>query len=110
MCTDIWEGYISAVEEALPNAMIVLDRFHVIRHARDGVDTLRKQELRRLKKELPKDTADGFKHTLWPFGKCSGALDPAEQERLGVCQAKCVGGIPSTFNQKTALKANGKLI
>jgi len=82
VCTDIWEGYITAVEEALPNAMIVLDRFHVIRHARDGVDTLRKQEVRRLKKELPKDTADGLKHTLWPFRKRSGALDPAEQERL----------------------------
>jgi transposase len=82
VCTDIWEGYITAVEEVLPNAMIVLDRFHVSRHARDGVDTLRKQEVRRLKKELPKDAAAGFKHTLWPFRKRSDALDPAEQERL----------------------------
>lgn len=82
VCTDIWEGYITAVEEVLPNAMIVLDRFHVIRHARDGVDTLRKQEVRRLKKELPKDVAAGFKHTLWPFRKRSDALDLAEQERL----------------------------
>jgi transposase len=82
VCTDIWEGYINAVEEALPNATIVLDRFHVIRHARDGVDTLRKQEVRRLKKELPTQAADGFKHTLWPFRKRSDALDMAEQERL----------------------------
>jgi len=82
VCTDIWEGYITAVEQVLPNAMIVLDRFHVIRHARDGVDTLRKQELRRLKKELPKDAAAGFKHTLWPFRKRSDALEMAEQERL----------------------------
>jgi transposase len=82
VCTSLWEGYITAVEEVLPNAMIVLDRFHVIRHARDGVDTLRKQEVRRLKKELPKDAAHGFKHTLWPFRKRSDALDPAEQERL----------------------------
>jgi transposase len=82
VCTDIWEGYITAVEEVLPNAMIVLDRFHVIRHARDGVDTLRKQEVRRLKKELPKEAAAGFKHTLWPFRKRSDALETAEQERL----------------------------
>jgi len=82
VCTDIWEGYITAVEEVLPNAMIVLDRFHVIRHARDGVDTLRKQEVRRLKKELPKDAAHGFKHTLWPFRKRFDALEMAEQERL----------------------------
>jgi transposase len=82
VCTDIWDGYISAVEEALPDATIVLDRFHVIRHYRDGVDTLRKQEVRRLKKELPKDAADELKHTLWPFRKRSGALDTAEQERV----------------------------
>ena len=82
VCTDIWEGYISAAEEALPNATIVLDRFHVIRHARDGVDTLRKQEVRRLKKELPSEVVDEFKHTLWPFRKRSEALDTTEQERL----------------------------
>jgi transposase len=82
VCTDIWEGYITAVEEALPNAMIVLDRFHVARHYRDGVDSLRKQELRRLKKEVPKQMADELKHTLWPFRKRSADLDEAEQERL----------------------------
>jgi transposase len=82
VCTDIWDGYITAVEQALPNATIVLDRFHVIRHARDGVDILRKQEVRRLKKELPNEAADEFKHTLWPFRKRSDALDTAEQQRL----------------------------
>jgi transposase len=82
VCTDIWEGYISAAAEVLPNATIVLDRFHVMRHARDGVDTLRKQEVRRLKKELPTEVADALKHTLWPFRKRADALDTAEQERL----------------------------
>lgn len=66
----------------MPDATIVLDRFHVSRHAREGVDSLRKQEVRRLKKELPKDAAEALKHTLWPFRKRSDALDDAEQERL----------------------------
>jgi transposase len=82
VCTDIWDGYISAVEEALPDATIVLDRFHVIRHCRDGVDTLRKQELRRLKQELPKEEHADLKHTLWPFRKRPTALDEDEQARL----------------------------
>jgi transposase len=82
VCTDIWDGYISAVEEALPDATIVLDRFHVIRHCRDGVDTLRKQELRRLKQELPKEEHADLKHTLWPFRKRPAALDEDEQARL----------------------------
>jgi transposase len=57
VCTDTWEGYITAVQEVLPDATIVIDRFHVARHYRDGVDQLRKQEVRRLKQELPKAEA-----------------------------------------------------
>jgi len=82
VCTDIWQGYITAVEEVLPDARIVLDRFHVARHYRDGVDHLRKQELRRLKKELPSEVAATLKQTLWPFRKRAQTLDTAEQERL----------------------------
>lgn len=82
VCTDLWDGYISAVQQALPDATLVIDRFHVARHYRDAVDTLRKQELRRLKNELPKDLAQELKHTLWPFRKRGADLDADEQARL----------------------------
>jgi len=82
VCTDIWEGYISAVQEALPDATIVLDRFHVARQYRNAVDDLRKQEIRRLQKELPKAAQDDLKYTLWPFRKREADLDVEEQARL----------------------------
>ena len=82
VCTDMWEGYRTAVADVLPNAAIVIDRFHVAQHYREAVDQLRKQEVRRLKKELPKATADDLKHTLWPFRKRSTDVDAAEQVRL----------------------------
>jgi transposase len=82
VCTDIWEGYITAVQEVLPDATIVIDRFHVARHYRDAVDELRKQEVRRLQKELPKAALDDLKHTLWPFRKRAADLDAEEQARL----------------------------
>ena len=82
VCTDMWEGYITAAQEVLPAARIVIDRFHVARHYRDSVDTLRKQEVRRLKKDLPKDAVDDLKRTLWPFRKRAEALDSTEQARL----------------------------
>ncbi len=82
VCTDIWEGYITAVAEVLPHATLVIDRFHVARHYRDGVDELRKQEVRRLQKELPKAEQDDLKRTLWPFRKRSTDLDEEEQARL----------------------------
>jgi transposase len=82
VCTDMWEGYVSAVEEALPNALIVIDRFHVARHYRDAVDTLRKQEIKRLRKELPEQQHDDLKHILWPLRKQPADLSEEEQERL----------------------------
>jgi transposase len=82
VCTDMWEGYSTAVEEVLPHATIVIDRFHVARAYRDAVDTLRKQEVRRLTKALPKTAADDLKRTLWPFRKRSSDLDAVEQARL----------------------------
>jgi transposase len=82
VCTDIWEGYITAVQEVLPHATLVLDRFHVARHYRDGVDELRKQEVRRLQKELPKAEQDDLKRTLWPFRKRFSNLDEEQQARL----------------------------
>lgn len=82
VCTDIWEGYITAVQEVLPDATIVIDRFHVARHYRDGVDELRKQEVRRLKTELPKAAQEDLKRTLWPFRKRPSDLDREEQARL----------------------------
>ena len=54
----MWEGYITAINEfiaryELETAKLVIDRFHVAEHYRAGFDQLRKQEMRRLKKELP---------------------------------------------------------
>jgi transposase len=82
VCTDIWDGYITAVEEILPHTPIVIDRFHVARQYRDAVDNLRKQEVQRLNQELPKTVQDHLKRTLWPFRKRSADLDDGEQARL----------------------------
>jgi len=82
VCTDIWEGYITAVQQVLPDATLVIDRFQVARQYRDGVDELRKQELRRLQKELPKAAQDDLKRTLWPFRKRADDLDADEKVRL----------------------------
>lgn len=82
VCTDMWEGYITAVEEVLPTATLVIDRFHVAQHYRDGVDKLRKQEVRRLKRELPEAAQEQLKHTLWPFRKRAAKLEAEEKRRL----------------------------
>jgi transposase len=82
VCTDMWDAYVTAVREVLPHAAIVIDRFHVAKHYRDGADTLRKQEFKRLRAELPHETMDQLKHTMWPFRKRPADLDADEQDRL----------------------------
>lgn len=45
---DMWPAYISAVEEVLPSADIVFDRFHVKKHLGEAVDRVRRREHREL--------------------------------------------------------------
>jgi transposase len=45
---DMAAGYIKAAEERLPNAQIVLDRFHVQRLASRAVDEVRREQVRAL--------------------------------------------------------------
>jgi transposase len=82
VCTDMWEGYVGAVEEVLAHATIVIDRFHVARHYRAAVDELRKQEVRRLREELGEGEQEHLKRTLWLFRKRADDLSQTEQARL----------------------------
>ena len=53
VCIDLWEGYAGAVAAALPDAPIVVDRFHIAVCYRGAVDELRKAECRRLNAGRP---------------------------------------------------------
>ena len=81
-CTDMSEGFVRAIEEEVPWAEIVSDRFHVARAYRDCADTVRKQELKRLKRALPKAEYAQIKGAMWPFRKRPEDLEPQEWERL----------------------------
>ena len=82
VCTDMYDGYVNAVEETLPGVTVVVDRFHVAQAYRDSVDQLRKQELKRLKQELPAAEYEPLKGLLWLVRQDWTALSEAEQDRL----------------------------
>jgi len=81
-CTDRYEGFVSAIEEEVPWAEIVIDRFHVARAYRDCADTVRKQELKRLKRALPKAEYAELQGAMWPFRQRPVELKPQEWELL----------------------------
>jgi transposase len=82
VCSDLYEGFINAVEEVLPNAKIVADRFHVAKLYRAAVDELRKIEMKELKQVLKKEEYAGLKGVLWALRKKSEDLEPEEREML----------------------------
>jgi transposase len=81
-CTDMYEGFVRAIEEEVPWAEVVIDRFHVARAYRDCADTVRKTELQRLKSALPPAEYAEIKGAMWPFRKRPAALEPQEWELL----------------------------
>jgi transposase len=82
VCTDMYKGYVSAAQTQLPQAKIVIDRFHVARAYRDCADKVRKQEMRRLKQELPEAEYAFFKGVMWVFRKSEADLENEELEQL----------------------------
>ncbi|WP_146876589.1 transposase, partial [Halovibrio variabilis] len=79
---DMYDGFINAVREALPHADIVIDRFHVAKHYNKGVDDLRKATLKTLRQDLPKETYDTFKGSMWAFRRHFWDLTEEQRERL----------------------------
>ena len=86
VCTDMWKGYVNAVEEfAIAHELsidIVIDRYHVAKNYRDSVDKVRKQETRRLKKELSDTEYEEIKGLMWIVRRNKSDLDAGEQEKL----------------------------
>ena len=79
VCCDLWEAYTEATREELPNARIVIDRFHVAKHYRQAADQIRKQELLRLKQTLPKTEYQTLQGSFHAFRK--NAKDINKEER-----------------------------
>jgi len=81
-CCDMYEGYTEAIREELPHVRLVIDRFHVARAYRDGLDSLRKVELRRLKRKLPEQEYKALKGSMWALRKEKQDLTPEERKTL----------------------------
>ena len=82
--TDMWDGYVNAIEEYIAEhdavkASLVIDRFHVAQNYREDFDDLRKQEFKRLKTELPKETYESdCQGMLWTLRKNYADLNEDE--------------------------------
>jgi len=82
VCSDLYEGYLQAVQEVLPTVRRVVDRFHVAKLYRAAADNLRKAELKRLKATLPSAQYAALKGSLWAFRLPQADLRPEQRQLL----------------------------
>lgn len=82
VCVDMYENYRQAIKAALPQAQVVVDRFHVAQQYREAADTVRRDEMHRLKKQLPKAEYATLKPCRHAFWKNRGELEADERTAL----------------------------
>ena len=73
---DMWSAYKDAIIEALPNAVVVIDRFHVMENAKDIINAVRKNAV------CPKKIKDAMKDDTPLFLKYWMSLSTDELNRL----------------------------
>lgn len=83
VCSDMYDGYINAVKEVFGSKVkVVIDRFHVAKSYRSCLDSLRKQELKRLKKELHETDYAKLKGAMWALRKNDDHLTMQDKKVL----------------------------
>lgn len=75
---DMWKAYRKSVAKYLPNADVVFDKFHVVKHLNDAVDAVRKAEAKRLEE----DERKVLKNKRWVLLKGAENLTPEQQGTL----------------------------
>jgi transposase len=77
----MYDGFVNAAKAVFRKKVrLVVDRFHVAKLYRNGVETLRKQELRRLKKELSLEAYKELKGIMWILRKREEDLTEDERK------------------------------
>ncbi|MGD8501281.1 MAG: ISL3 family transposase [Phycisphaerales bacterium] len=79
ICCDMWAPYVEVIKEKAPDAVLVFDKFHLVRHLHNAVDKVRKEESRQLKRKNP----GLLKGTKYIWLKNPWNLTPKQKQRLG---------------------------
>jgi transposase len=51
ICTDMWKNFLNVVKDRAPNALNILDRFHIVKKINEAIDKVRNLESKELKKK-----------------------------------------------------------
>lgn len=80
VCSDMWKAYIKVIKKKAPDALHILDRFHIVQKLGQAIDKIRAAEVKRL-------AAEGYdeevlRHTKYCFLKKEGNLTEKQKTKL----------------------------
>jgi transposase len=79
VCSDMWQNYLDVIRDKCPQALHILDRFHIVAHMNKALDEIRAGEARKLVQE---GNAPLLKKTRWCVLKRKENLTAKQQHRL----------------------------
>ncbi|NLB69531.1 MAG: ISL3 family transposase [Lentisphaerae bacterium] len=80
ICTDMWRPYLKVIAKKAPNALNILDRFHIVQHLGKAIDKIRASEVRQRASEGYDNEV--LKHTKYCFLKNEENLTDAQRTKL----------------------------
>ena len=79
VCSDMWKPYLKVIRKKRPNALHILDRYHIVAKLNKAVDEVRRTETKRLHQE---GYEDALKHTKYCFLKNEENLTDKQRLKL----------------------------
>lgn len=92
---DMSKSYIAGVEEAIPQADIVFDRFHIVKKMNEAVDTIRRADQQEYKEEL--------KNSRYLWLRNNTSLSETQQQKVDMLAHACPN-IGEAYRLKELLK------
>ncbi len=90
VCSDMWRAYLKVVGAKAPQALHVLDRFHITMHLNQAVDQVRRAESGRLR---GRPLAEKLKHMRWKLLRRGNRVRGRAKQRLwGLLRTKLATG------------------
>jgi len=80
VCSDMWKPYLKVIAQKAPQALNILDRFHIVAHLNKAIDKIRAEEVKNLKQDGYQP--DLLKHAKYCFLKNPENLTPKQNSKL----------------------------
>jgi transposase len=79
VCSDMWKPYLKVIAKKIPQALHILDRFHIVANLNKALSEVRAAEAKRLRQDGYEEV---LKHTKYCFAKNPENLTDKQKARL----------------------------